>query len=156
MDEKKLNFVKQEFMPLIKSLNPDTKPAWGLMSVQQMVEHMSDSLRIANGKIPQKITTPLENIAKMKAFVMGDIEFKENTKNRSLPETPVPVKNATLQQAIDELQKELDHFFAVFENEPGKIIDNAVFGDLNYTEWVHLLYKHGRHHLKQFHLLKNN
>lgn len=153
MDEKKLNFVKHDFFNLVESLGAAAKPAWGLMNVQQMVEHMSDSFRVANGKTVEKIATPLENIPKMKAFIMGDIPFKENTKNRRLPETPLPTRNSTLKEALAELKKEITDFFIVFEKDPNKIIDNAIFGDLNYEEWVNLLYKHCIHHLKQFHVV---
>jgi hypothetical protein len=151
MDENKIDFVRQGFLSLLKTIDKDTKPAWGLMNVQQMIEHMSDSFRVANGKVPQKIITPLENIPKMKAFIMSDIPFKENTKNRTLPEAPAPLKNTTVQKAVEELQKEIEDFFTVFKNAPDKIIDNSIFGDLNFNEWIHLLNKHCIHHLKQFH-----
>ena len=45
----------------------------GMMTVHDMVEHMSDSFRQANGKdIHTEILTPLENIAKLQAFVLSD------------------------------------------------------------------------------------
>jgi len=155
MDPKKLQFVKEEFVSLIRKIDPIAAPAWGVMNAQQMIEHMSDAFRVANGKVKEKIGTPVENIPKMKAFIMRDIPFKENTKNRNLPDEPAPLKNDSIQRAIEELQEEVNDFFNVFEKEPGKIIDNAIFGDLNYTEWVHLLYKHCVHHLKQFRLVNN-
>ncbi len=155
MDPEKLQFIKEDFISLIRKIDPAVTPAWGVMNAQQMIEHMSDAFRGANGKVKAKINTPVENIPKMKAFIMGDIAFKENTKNRNLPPEPSPLKNQDIQQAIKELEVEVNDFFSVFEKEPGKIIDNSIFGDLNYTEWVHLLYKHCVHHLKQFRLLNN-
>lgn len=155
MDLKKINFIKNDFIALVKKIEPNCMPAWGKMNVQQMVEHMSDSFRIANGKqIHTSIISPIENLPKMKAFLLSDIPFKENTKNKMLGETPLPVNNNSLQKAIEELEKEVNYFFEVFENNPDKIILNPIFGELNYNEWIHLLYKHATHHLKQFSLLK--
>jgi hypothetical protein len=58
-----------------------------------------------------------------------------------------------MQQAIEAVQKELDHFFEVYAATPGLRIENPVFGNLNFDEQVQLLYKHTQHHLKQFGLI---
>lgn len=156
MDQHKFDFLKKEFMSLIKKIDGNSMPAWGSMNAQQMIEHLSDSVRIANGKVVHTtIVTPTENLPKMKAFIMSDIPFKENTKNRMLSEIPAPVRQLDVDAAIAELQKEMDDFFGVFEKEPNRIIVNPIFGELDQEAWIHLLYKHCTHHLKQFHLLKN-
>ena len=40
------------------SLHPDTKPVWGTMSAQRMIEHLSDTLRIASGKDQFPVVVP--------------------------------------------------------------------------------------------------
>lgn len=55
----KLEFLKIEFPKLVSSLKADDKGSWGVMNAQQMVEHMSDSLRIANGKDKMQLHIPI-------------------------------------------------------------------------------------------------
>jgi len=146
----KRKFLKDEYTGLLGRMNPETKPAWGKMNFQQMVEHMSDSFRIANGKDLQDCITPEEHLPKMRAFLMSDKPFRENTPNVLLPDIPPPVRFDRIEDAIGELQQEIDDFFDVFDQDKHKIITNPFFGDLDYEMWVQLLYKHAWHHLRQF------
>jgi len=81
---------------------------------------------------------------------MSDKPFKENTVNSLMPEVPAPVKNPSVQEAINELQNEINNFFFTFEKNKFQTTRNPFFGDLNYEENVQLLHKHALHHLKQF------
>ncbi|HEY4798055.1 MAG TPA: hydroxymethylglutaryl-CoA reductase, partial [Bacteroidia bacterium] len=73
--------------------------------------------------------------------------------NKLLPDEPEPFKNATMEGAIAELQKEIDDFFSVYAANTGLRVVNPFFGNLNYEEQVRLLYKHTTHHARQFGLL---
>jgi hypothetical protein len=120
------------------------------MDLHQMIEHMSYSLRQANGKDLYTCVTPEENIPRMQAFLMSEKPFKENTPNQLLPDTPEPPTRADISEAFAELKEELADFFTVFEKEPDRTITNPFFGDLSYDMWVQLLHKHAWHHLRQF------
>ena len=149
----KLNFLKTEFPNLLKGLNPDAKGNWGVMNGQQMVEHMTDAFSWASDKHSLKLHTPIEQVGKYKEFAMSDKEFKPNTKNALMAETAYPLRNTSMQNAIAELEKEIECFITYFENNKGAIITNPFFGDLNFEEQTHLLHKHAIHHCKQFGLL---
>lgn len=147
----KTRFLQQEFVPLLHSIPANTPPHWGKMSVQQMIEHFADSVRIASGKTAMPdIVTPEEHREKMHSFLISEKPFRENTRNALLPEAPPPVRHATVEEAINELQAELNYFFAVFQNAPAQTTRNPFFGDLNFEENVQLLHKHAQHHLRQF------
>jgi hypothetical protein len=60
------------------------------------------------------------------------------------------VVNPSAEDAINELQKEFDFFFSVFEKNNLQVTRSPFYGDLNYEENVHLLHKHALHHLRQF------
>lgn len=151
MENEKAAFLRSQFVPLLKQISSDTLPAWGKMTLQQMIEHFSDSVRIASGKLEQtEIVTPAPNVPKMQEFLASDKPFKENTRNPLLPEVPAPVRNKSIDLAIAELQQELNYFFMVFEKNPHQLTRNSLFGDLNYQQNVQLLYKHAQHHLRQF------
>lgn len=147
----KADFLKYEFVSLIRTIPAETPPQWGKMSLQQMVEHFSDSMRIASGvSLHTEILTPTENLQRVREFMMSDKPFRENTNNVLLSETPPPVRNKTMDAALDELQKEIDYFFVVFEEKRQQSTRNPFFGDLTFEENVQLLNKHAAHHLRQF------
>jgi hypothetical protein len=121
------------------------------MSLQQMVEHYRDYVKIASGKIPNtKLLTPEDQLQKAQAFLMSDKPFKENTPNPLLPEVPPPVRNISMEDALKELETEIDFFFSVFNENNQQRTLNPFFGDLNFEQNVQLLHKHALHHLKQF------
>ena len=151
MNEEKLQFLKHRLVILLRQVPSDTHPLWGKMTLQQMVEHFSDSVRIAAGKTAYtNIVTPEEHLDKMRSFLVSEKPFRENTLNPLMPEVPAPVRNRSAEEALSELKAELADFFDVFERNPIKATRNPIFGDLNFEENVQLLYKHALHHLKQF------
>ncbi len=151
MNADKADFLRYQFIPLLQETSTETKPAWGKMTLQQMIEHFADSIRIASGKTQvADIITPPEHLQKARDFMLSEKPFRENSPNPLLPETPAPVKNSSLQEAIKELQEEIYFFFSVFEKNNLGTTRNPFFGDLNYEQNVHLLHKHALHHLRQF------
>jgi hypothetical protein len=147
----KEQFLRESYISLIRKLDPGAERKWGKMNVHQMIEHMSESFRMANGKdIHTGILTQEERLPRMQAFVMSDNPFKENTKNILLPEEPVDLRFQSIDDSIAELDQEVKDFFAKFESDKSLIIRNPFFGDLNYEQWVALQYKHCWHHLNQF------
>lgn len=153
MDVEKLDFLRNKFVQVLQNLQPDAKGKWGVLNGQQMVEHFSDALRNASGKLHLPRVTPDEHLPKMREFLLSEKPFKENTKNPLMGEQPPPAKHAAMQDSINELQQELNDFFTAFESNPALITGNAFFGELNYEQNVHLLHKHAQHHLKQFGLI---
>lgn len=149
----KINFLTVEFPQMVATLNADAKGKWGVMHAQQMVEHMSYSIRIASGTIPKNILTPPESLEKAKTFMMSDKPFRENTKNIELPDYALPLTQPDMASAIEEYKDELLVFFQTFEGNADKTITNPFFGHLNFEEWLHLLAKHALHHARQFGLV---
>ncbi|MEI7736572.1 MAG: DUF1569 domain-containing protein [Ferruginibacter sp.] len=152
MDTEKLYFIKYELMKRLNQIPADTTGKWGKMNSQQMVEHLSLIFAASSGKLVVTLATPVEYLPTYKAFLLSDMEFKENTKAPStlIPDEPQQLKNATMLLALQELQEELDYFFRYFETHPGITTMHPAFGELNAEEWILAHYKHVVHHLKQF------
>jgi hypothetical protein len=149
--EEKAKFLRTSFIALLRGLPTETQGVWGKMTVQQMIEHFAESVRIASGKmVHADILTPPEHLDKMRSFLESDKPFRENTKNALMPEVPAPVRNPSIANAVKELKEEIDFFFTVFEKNNLQTTRNPFFGDLNFDLNIHLLYKHAVHHLKQF------
>lgn len=146
-------FFKVDYISLLQQLKGDEKGSWGVLSAQGMVEHMSESIAVASLRIVHALHTPIEQVERMKSFALSEKEFKPNTKNALMTEEAAPLRNKNMDEAIKELKEEIAEFFKYYEHKPGSIVTNPFFGDLNYDEWLHVLYKHATHHLKQFNLI---
>jgi hypothetical protein len=150
MSFEKENFLRSRLVQLLQQMNPSTVPVWGKMNVHQMVEHLADVMKVANGKLQLDIVTPIDRLPIYKEFLMSDKPFKENTKSPVLPADTLPLRTYTLQAAIGKLNEEIIAFFEAFEKTPNLKTTHPVFGHLDFNENVQCLYKHCLHHLKQF------
>ncbi len=155
MNQEKIEFIQHQLIPSIQTLSINTKPKWGLMNAQQMVEHLIAFFNISTEKIKFPLTTPEEHLPKLKAFLNSDKPFKENTKapESIIPATPLPLRYADMPTAINKLQHSIENFFHYFNDDKNKTTLHPVFGYLNFDEWVLLHYKHCLHHAHQFNLL---
>ncbi len=151
MTIEKENFLRTKLVTCLQQLDPATPPRWGKMSVQQMIEHYTEALRNASGRlIFETIHTPPERLERYREFMMSEKPFQENTVNPLLPAEPENLQYRTVQAAIGALQEELIYFFEAFKQNPGMITRNPNFGDLSFEQNVQLLHKHALHHLRQF------
>jgi len=144
-------FLKEQLAPSIAAIAPGFQPLWGKMNLQQMTEHLAhDGFQFASGRQSHALVTPAEHVPKMQEFLRSDKAFRENTANALMSPEPVPLRYADMPEALSRLQQEIDYFFEVYRNEPGKKLVNPFFGELDYELQVLLLHKHALHHLKQF------
>lgn len=148
--EDKTNFLLFEYTELLKTVDPDAIPLWGVLNFQGMIEHMSDTVKNANGKVHLPLITPEDKLVQFKAFAISDIPFKENTVNKLLPTDAPPLRFNSINESITELQEELNYLEAYFKEDATKTTLNPIFGEMNFAEIISLLYKHAWHHLRQF------
>lgn len=149
----KEQFFKEEYISLLQQLSDNEVGLWGVLTPQGMIEHMTDAFGNAQGRVQLPLQTPEAILPKMRAFALSESPFKENTKNALMSETPAPLRNNSITEAIWELEKEIKSFIDVYKENPNHKEMNPFFGEFNYEEWLHLLHKHATHHLKQFNLL---
>ena len=155
MDQEKLNFITKKYIPLLEELPANVMGKWGKMNGQQMVEHVAAFFYVSSEKIKFDLVTPPEHLPKYKEFLLSDKQFRENTKApvSVIGDEPLPLRYATMKEAIDNLAKSIAFFEAYFKEGSNKKTIHPVFGDLNFEEWVLLHYKHVTHHLRQFGLM---
>ena len=149
----KEQFFKEEFIPLLKKLKGGEKGKWGVLSPQGMIEHMTDSIGVAWGRIDLPLHTPENVLQRYRDFALSDKEFKPDTKNALMTAEAPPLRNNNITTAVAELEKEIESLLIFHKAKPDAIVLNPFFGDFNYNEWIYLLYKHAVHHLKQFDLM---
>ena len=83
MNFEKENFLRTKLIFLLQKLKADTVPLWGKMNVQQMIEHFTDVMMVASGKIKLPVVTPAERLPKLQEFMLSEKPFKENTRNKA-------------------------------------------------------------------------
>ena len=145
------HFLKNEYIPLLKKLEPRQKGLWGKMDAQQMVEHMRDIFKVANGKfkMPLMDDNPV-HLEKKRAFLLTDFPFPQNAKGPGVPDEPIPHRAANMEEAIARLEPEIDAMFAAYDTDPSLLLMHPAFGELDYDRQLRYLSKHVYHHLRQF------
>ncbi|MFN5182619.1 MAG: hypothetical protein ACK5D5_06310 [Bacteroidota bacterium] len=143
-------FFRDRYLTALNLIPLDRKSNWGFLSLQGMIEHMTDSIGIGWKRIHFPVQYSEDIVAKSKTFMLSDKPFKPGTKNSLMSETPHPLRCSDLDAAKRELKLEIENFLEFWKNHPKEKVTNPFFGELNYNEWLHLLHKHAIHHLKQF------
>lgn len=150
MTQEKLEYITRTFFELIKDLKAEQKGNWGKMNAQQMIEHLTYSVRFANGRNYHDPIFPKEQLDKVRSFFLSEKLFRENTTNAMLPAEPDPMRNPNMESAVKELKEEVQEWIRQFQSGEKKSSVNPLAGEFTFDEWVHLFHKHFVHHARQF------
>jgi len=139
----------------LAKLGPDSKPQWGDMSAQQMVEHLEYTYRIASGQIQDfEISTPEKYLERTHETLYN---YKKMPRDFDFPLAEqaemVKLKHPDLTKAKEKMIEARDEYLAYFKGNDEARTKNVVFGELNRFEWYLLERKHLNHHFEQFNLL---
>lgn len=140
--------VTQELIDRINALTPTTTPAWGKMSVDQMLAHCAVAYEMAYTDKHPKPNGFMRFL--LKTFV----------KNGVVNEKPYPKNSRTAPAFIiadrrdfDNEQKRLIAYLKKTQEYGPSYFDgkeSLSFGPMTTQEWNNLFYKHLDHHLTQF------
>jgi hypothetical protein len=142
-----------KYFPRLITLSSESKPGWGKMSSQHMVEHLIFTVRISNGKLTVGCLIPQERWPTMKNFLMSERPLPKNFVNPVIGVDLAPLEFQNIEEAKINLANEYSNFNKYFHKNPQATILNPTFGELNKTEWVQFHRKHFTHHFEQFNLL---
>lgn len=135
-------------------LKPDTRPSFGIMTPQHMIEHLTFAMKSSNGKAPQHVHYPPAVADRIRASVISsDNKLPLGFKSPILPkEGLAELSHPDLFSAIEELLTEVKDFHHYFQiNQDAKPV-NPTIGELNHQEWIIFHNKHFEHHFEQFRL----
>ena len=146
---------KKSIQNYLDKLTEDTKPLWGNMTPQQMVEHLEYSLRVASGEIQDfEIETPEKYLEKVQESLFTHNKMPKNYDAPKLLEKVLAnARYENLAEAKQKLIEAYDEFEIYFKENPEATTKNAVFGNLDKFEWSLMNMKHFNHHFEQFNLL---
>ena len=141
----------QVFLEKLNDLSPDTPAQWGTMKLQQMIEHLSNSLDLSMGQLETELSIAEEHLPKTVASLLSDQPMPRGYKIAYAPENP-SVRNDSLELAIDEFSTKWVDFEAYYREQSDAKNLHAVYGQLDYALWLRVHSKHFTHHFKQFDL----
>ena len=143
-----------KYIELLKELTPDKNPEWGIMSAQHMIEHILLAVQMSNGKLVLECFNDKEKLPMLKRYLISNRPLPQGFVNPYIGEGLLPLKFTNIDEAITELEKEVNDYYNFFDENPEAKLTNVTFGELGKNEWEVFHDKHFTHHLKQFGLVK--
>lgn len=139
----------------LNKLTEDTKPEWGMMTPQHMLEHLEYTYRIAAGEIQDfEVATPEKILEKVHASLYNYEKFPHNSKFPELEEGKLAdLKHPDLATAKEKFLEARESYLNYFQENPEATLKNMVFGEMNKYEWYLMERKHLNHHFEQFGLI---
>ncbi|MFM7709544.1 MAG: DUF1569 domain-containing protein [Ferruginibacter sp.] len=147
--ETAVEYLRHRFPTDLANLHENNPSNWGVMSPQQMVEHLTEFFCLSTGAFQIPLAIPEEQVPAYKQFLLSERWFRENTKAPAgvLPDTPPPVRLADLPTAKAACLEARNNYLHHIDTNP---VLHPAFGWLYHNEWAILHYKHTIHHLRQF------
>lgn len=150
-----VEMTNDKILECLAKLSAESKPKWGTMSPQHMLEHLEYTYKIASGqnqnfeintpeKILDKVHNSLYNYHKMPREHM--FPLAEESKINEL-------KHKDLEEAKLKMLESRQEYLDFFKENPDAVLKNTVFGEMNRYEWYLLDRKHLNHHFEQFGLI---
>ncbi len=154
-------FVKldrEKIQMQIQSLTQTQKPQFGLMTAQNMLEHLEEFLQMSTGEIPVASSTKTqEELDDLKDWLYGFSPISKGLKYKGLEQDhAAPLKHKNLEQAKDQFMEALTKFQIYFKENPMEQHPHPLFSLLNKEMWELYHQKHFTHHFEQFGLLEEN
>ncbi|MGF1555583.1 phenylacetic acid degradation bifunctional protein PaaZ [Paucihalobacter sp.] len=158
MQKKQETFVEMtdnNIKEYLSNLKETTKPKWGIMTPQHMIEHLEYTYKIAAGEIQDfEVATPEKILDKVHASLYNYQKFPRNTKFPTMEkDTLEALIHPNLEQAVEKFLEQREKYKSFFKANPDAKLNNIVFGEMNRYEWYLLERKHLNHHFEQFGLL---
>ena len=142
------------FLTKLNNLTVETKPLWGKMTAQHMVEHLILAVKMSNGKVKLECFNPPEKLPVLKKILLSSRPLPRNFINPVLGEDLIPLQFESLEETKKILSQEINDYYKYFEDNPDALLTNITFGNLNKNEWEIFHQKHFTHHFQQFGLLE--
>lgn len=147
-----MNYITPDLVTILHHLDQlksDAQPLWGTMSAQEMVEHLTDGVKMSYGKLIIPLEIKEDQIEKAQGFLDSEHPFPKEFKAAFVPKE-ITLRHEELELAIDEFTMEWVDYLDYYEENPTAKHLHPYFGELTFDQWQRLQSKHITHHLTQF------
>ena len=145
-------FLAQEVANVLQSLQPDTDPAFGLMTAQHMVEHLEGIARYSMERNGEPVVPPTEGQLWFKNYIAEGAILQHRPSDKTKADLP-ELRYDSLEEAISKAVSAINAFYLHYEANPGFVMYQPFCGELSFDEVELFMYSHMRYHLWQFGLL---
>lgn len=137
--------TRKEFYQRLEQLKADRHPKWGRMNCEQMLAHLSDSLRMALGELAVK-----PKPSPLKYFPLKQLTIYWLPWPKGVPTAPELIARQAdnWQKELVTIQELLDRFGKAENRKDWP--EHPAFGKLSAQDWGVLQYRHLDHHFRQF------
>jgi len=138
--------TKQEYVQRINQLTASSKPLWGKMNVQQMLNHLNDFFMMATEKKIKKDGAWVKAIAKlMGGIAKNRIIYSKRSFPKNLGNAPLPLSGNFDQEKYNLISSIMQYSERDFSKE-----SLSIFGSMKPADWDNMLVRQFNHHLSQF------
>lgn len=139
----------------INKLTENSKPSWGILTPQHLLEHLEQGYRIMSGEIQDfEIATPEKILDKVHNSLYNYDKFPKGTKFPTMKKDELEdLIHPDFETAKAKFFEARESYKTFFKENPEAILKNMVFGELNKYESYLLERKHLNHHFEQFGVL---
>jgi Protein of unknown function (DUF1569) len=139
------NEDRESLLRRIASIDDSSRGQWGKMTVDRMLSHLVESMRMAVGELQCASKKLPIRYFPLKQLILYVLPFPKGA-----PTAPELLKGAEapVSASRDELQSLVSRFAA----KPAETQwpEHPAFGKLSRSQWGILTYRHLDHHLRQF------
>lgn len=139
----------------INKLTENSKPSWGILTPQHLLEHLEQGYRIMSGEIQDfEIATPEKILEKVHNSLYNYDKFPRGTQFPTMKKGELEdLIHPDFETAKAKFFEARENYKTFFKENPQAIMKNMVFGNLNRYESYLLERKHLNHHFEQFGIL---
>lgn len=142
--------IQTEIENRINSLNENSPSLWGMMTVNEMICHCSDQIKMAVGEKSTKYVGNILLNSVVKHLILLGMPAPKG-KVETVPELKQGVEG-TKPTSMEQDKKTLMGYVQNFKNiiQKNSNVVHPAFGRMTTEQWARLCYIHLDHHLKQF------
>ena len=139
----------------INKLTENSKPSWGILTPQHLLEHLEQGYKVMSGEIQDfEIATPEKILEKVHNSLYNYDKFPRGTQFPTMKKDELEnLIHPDFETAKAKFFEAREQYKTFFKENPEAILKNMVFGELNKYESYLLERKHLNHHFEQFGVL---
>ena len=150
-----IEMTDEKIAECLSKLTENSKPKWGILTPQHLLEHLEHGYRIMSGEIQNfEIATPEKILEKVHHSLYNYDKFPMGTKFPTMRKEELEdLLHPDFTTAKEKFIEAREAYKTFFKENPEAILKNMVFGALNKYESHLLERKHLNHHFDQFDIL---
>jgi oxepin-CoA hydrolase/3-oxo-5,6-dehydrosuberyl-CoA semialdehyde dehydrogenase len=147
-----VEMTEDKIQECLHKLTENSKPKWGILTPQHLLEHLEHGYKIMSGEIQDfEIATPEKILDKVHNSLYNYDKFPMGTNFPTMKKGELEdLIHPDFDTAKSKFFEAREHYKAFFKENPEGILKNLVFGEMNKYASYLLERKHLNHHFEQF------